>query len=47
MFIIKRQKDNDFYVSTVGPLKTDTTKDELKCPSYRGVRFTDVIFIVM
>ena len=30
--------------STVKPLKTDTPRDEQKCPSYRGVRLIEVIF---
>ena len=29
---------------TVKPLKTDTPRDEQKCPSYRGVRLIEVIF---
>ena len=30
--------------NTVEPLKTGTLRDELKCPSYRGVRLIEVIF---
>ena len=30
--------------NTVKPLKTDTPRDEQKCPSYRGVRLIEVIF---
>ena len=29
---------------TVKPLKTDTPREEQKCPSYRGVRLIEVIF---
>ena len=28
---------------TVQPLKTDTTPDRPKCPSYRGVRLIEVL----
>ena len=31
-------------IDTVKPLKTDTPRDEQKCPSYRGVRLIEVIF---
>ena len=30
--------------NTVEPLKTNTLRDEQKCPSYRGVRLIEVIF---
>ena len=32
-------------LNTVKPLKTDTPRDEQKCPSYRGVRLTTVRLI--
>ena len=31
-----------FEACAVEPLKTETLWDEQKCPSYRGVRFTEV-----
>ena len=42
-YLLRSEEIRELCDITVEPLKTDTPRDRLKCPSWRGVRFREVL----